>query len=73
MLLFSGTTIPFPVFPEFVQRTAAILPLRHGIMLLNGLAAGEGFIGYIPQLIILAVIATTGIVLSLATFRWDMP
>ncbi|MFW5801330.1 MAG: LamG-like jellyroll fold domain-containing protein, partial [Spirochaeta sp.] len=72
MLLFSGTTIPFPVFPEFVQKAAMILPLRHGIMLLNGLAAGEGFAGYIPQVLILAVIATAGILLSLASFRWDM-
>ncbi|MFW5815162.1 MAG: hypothetical protein ACOCWX_06905 [Spirochaetota bacterium] len=28
MLVFSGTTVPFPAFPEVVQRAAVVLPLR---------------------------------------------
>jgi len=72
MLLFSGTTIPFPVFPEAVQRAAAVLPLRHGIEILNAATLGEPLGGMLPQLGLLAAIAVAGIIVSLRTFRWDM-
>jgi len=72
MLLFSGTTIPFPVFPEAVQRAAAVLPLRHGIEILNAATLGEPLGGMLPQIGLLAAIAVAGIIVSLRTFRWDM-
>jgi ABC-2 type transport system permease protein len=72
MLLFSGTTIPFPVFPEGVQRVASILPLRHGITLLNGVARGERITAHAPEIGLLVAIAVIGILVSIRTFRWDM-
>ena len=72
MLLFSGTTVPFPVFPEAVQRAAAILPLRHGIELLNAAALGAPVADVLPRVGLLAAIAVVGIVISVRTFRWDM-
>jgi len=72
MLLFSGTTIPFPVFPDFLQKAAVVLPLRHGILLLNGLALGDPLDTYLLQVGILGVIALGGVLLSVKTFRWDM-
>jgi ABC-2 type transport system permease protein len=72
MLLFSGTTVPFPVFPEGVQRIASVLPLRHGIVLLNGVAAGKGMSAYLPEIALLAGIAVVAITVSIRTFRWDM-
>ena len=72
MLLFSGTTVPFPVFPEAVQRAAAILPLRHGIELLNAAALGSPVVDLLPRAALLAAIAIVGIIVSVQTFRWDM-
>jgi ABC-2 type transport system permease protein len=72
MLLFSGTTIPFPVFPESVQRVASVLPLRHGIALLNGVAQGERLGSFLPEIGLLVALAVVGIAVSIRTFRWDM-
>ena len=72
MLLFSGTTVPFPVFPEAVQRAAVILPLRHGIELLNAAAMGAPVAEMVLSATVLAVIAVVGIVVSVRSFRWDM-
>lgn len=72
MLLFSGTTIPFPVFPEGVQRVASVLPLRHGISLLNGVVLGERLSTYLPEIGILVAISIVGIAVSVKTFRWDL-
>jgi ABC-2 type transport system permease protein len=72
MLLFSGTTIPFPIFPEGVQRVAAILPLRHGITLLNGVTQGELVGQYLPEIALLVAVTVIGIAVSIRTFRWDM-
>lgn len=35
MLFLSGATIPFEIFPTFLQNVATILPLTHGIQLLK--------------------------------------
>lgn len=72
MLIFSGTTIPFQIFPQPLQRIAGILPLRQGIILLNGISSGGGFSQYTPQLLILIAIAAISIAVSLYAFRWDM-
>jgi len=72
MLIFSGTTIPFPVFPEAVRQAATILPLRHGIQIINGVAQGERFGAYLPEIGILLACAVVGIAVSIRTFRWDM-
>ena len=72
MLLFSGTTIPFHVFPQPVRLAAQVLPLRQGIILLNGISNGHSFTAYWTQLLILASIAAVTITISVMSFRWDM-
>lgn len=72
MLIFSGTTVPFPVFPEWVQRAAVILPLRHGIDLPTAASRGMPLGPLWPQIGLLLVIAIAGVILALTTFRWDM-
>ena len=72
MLIFSGTTVPFPVFPEFVQRAAVILPLRHGIELLNAASFGTSLGSMWPRILLLLGISIGGVIVSIRTFRWDM-
>ena len=72
MLLFSGTTIPIHVFPQPLQTAAGILPLRQGIILLNGISNGDSFALFGPQIAILLLIAIVATLASLFTFRWDM-
>ena len=75
MLLFSGTTIPYSVFPEWLQKGASLLPLRQGILLLNSISTGQkGFEALFSSqsgILLLLIFVCTGI--SLKTFRWDMP
>ena len=72
MLIFSGTTVPFPAFPELVQRAAVVLPLRHGVELLTAASQGASLAAHWQQMAILLVIAVAGIAVSLRTFRWEM-
>lgn len=72
MLLFSGTTIPFSVFPEKIQKIASFLPLTRGITLLSGIAEGGSFSDFIPEVLIMAGTLITGVLLSLRFFQWDM-
>lgn len=72
MLIFSGTTVPFPVFPEIIQRAAVMLPLRHGIQLLTAASNGTPLAPLGVHAFVLAGIAVVGIAVSVKTFRWDM-
>lgn len=70
MHLFSGQTIPGSVFPEFIQKITAFLPLTQGIKLLNGVTTGYSISNYPFQLIVLTVIAVVSIFLSIKLFKW---
>jgi len=72
MLLFSGTTIPFEVFPKGVQRFASVLPLTQGIKLINMVSLGGSFRGAMVPVLILTGIFVVCTALALTTFRWDM-
>ena len=72
MLLLSGTTVPYPVFPDAVQAAGQVLPLRQGIILLNGVSAGGRLTDYPMQLAVLAGIAVICTTVSVRSFRWTM-
>lgn len=72
MLLLSGTTIPYSKFPEWMQSVGRILPLRQGIILMNGVLSGGGLMDYTPQILILLLISVIGIITSIKCFRWEM-
>lgn len=72
MLLFSGTTIPFEVFPGAVQRAAGLLPLSQGIQLLNEVSMGGNITDKLPRVFFLLGLALLCVVVSIKTFRWDM-
>lgn len=70
MLLFSGTTIPSSIFPEILQKVIWILPLRHGITLLNGLSQGTNINNFLPEIVILVIIPLISIPISIKSFKW---
>jgi len=71
MLLFSGTTVPFEVFPRGVREIARYLPLRLGIDLLNGAVLGKHPGDQPLALAALASVFLIGTAVSLRFFRWD--
>ncbi|GAK09361.1 ABC transporter permease [Geomicrobium sp. JCM 19038] len=70
MFLLSGATIPFDLLPSVLQSIAQLLPLTHGIELLQGQALGTPFTSY-SSLLLLLVITTIATTLSLRFFRWE--
>lgn len=69
MLLFSGATIPYEVFPEGMQRIADFMPLSQGIQLMKAVSTGtEVSITGIVVLVVIAVLCTG---ISVKTFRWE--
>ena len=70
MLLFSGATIPYELFPSGMQRIADFLPLAQGIQLMKQISIGSGIINA-RGIVILTVIAIVCTVISVKTFRWE--
>ncbi len=71
MLLFSGTTIPSSVFPKIIQDVTGVLPLRQGIILLNGVSTGGSLLDFPVQISILVAISLISILISIKSFKWE--
>ena len=71
MLLFSGATIPYELFPEGMQLVAGYMPLGIGIRLMKTAAMGLPLGGMWREIAILAAIAVICIMVSIRTFRWE--
>lgn len=72
MLLLSGTTIPFDRFPKALQLAAQVLPLRQGVVLLQGIASGRGIGSYLFELLVLISVTIVCGIIAVRSFRWDM-
>lgn len=70
MLLFSGATIPYELFPKAMQRIADFMPLSVGIKLMKNVSLGI-YEGTLPSVIILSAIAVVCIIISIKSFRWE--
>ena len=69
MLLFSGATIPYEVFPKGMQRIADFMPLSQGIQLMKAVSAGtEVNMTGIVVLVVIAILCTG---IAVKTFRWE--
>lgn len=70
MLLFSGATIPFEIFPQILQNVFAFLPLSQGIQLLKEVSLGGVLSDMIfPIVTMMACVFISGF-LSIKYFRW---
>ena len=71
MIFLSGATIPLEILPETIRHYAQILPLTHVVTLLRGLWIGDGWVEHLTEVVILAAILVTGVIVSAKTFRWE--
>ena len=70
MLLFSGATIPYELFPKGLQHIADFLPLSQGIQLMKAISTGNS-VEDIYGIIVLVAITVVCTAISLKTFRWE--
>lgn len=71
MILLSGVSVPFEVFPAPVQAVAQVLPMTQGVALLKGAVAGMPWShSAVPAGILLGV-AVTAYGMAISRFRWD--
>lgn len=71
MLFLSGATIPFELFPEGLQKVAAVLPLTQGIKLMKEASMGMQTEGAVWRIVLLIGITLVCTVISVRTFRWE--
>lgn len=70
MLLFSGATIPYELFPKGLQKIADFLPLSQGIHLMKDISVGNPVVQW-KGAVILVVITVVCSSISMKTFRWE--
>lgn len=70
-IFLSGTTVPYDIMPNFIQKLSNILPMTQGIKLLEGVCLNKPVEDLVFQIILMAIISVVCIVLSLKFFKWE--
>lgn len=71
MMFLSGAAIPLQMMPDGVRRVADLLPMTHGVKLLQNLWFGQGWGGSTTHVLVLIGTLAAGLVLSTRLFRWE--
>lgn len=71
MLIFSGTTLPYEVMPQAMQKIVDILPLTQGIKILKSATLGLPMDNVIFAIIIMTVITIICSFVSVKFFKWE--
>ena len=71
MLFLCGTTIPFELFPPFLQKIATFFPLTQGIQLVKGASMNLSLFQYLYDIVFLVVITIICTLLSIKLLKWE--
>lgn len=71
MLLLSGATVPYEIFPESIQKVSNVLPLTQGIKILKAISLGKPVSNVIFSILFIIVVAVLCTAVSVKTFRWE--
>lgn len=71
MLFLSGATIPYEIFPEGLQKAAAVLPLTQGIKMIKAVSLDMPMDSVWRPAVLLAAITLICCMISVKTFRWE--
>lgn len=71
MLLLSGATIPYELFPKGLQHVADVMPLTQGIKLMKAASMGSALNEMSYVIILLIAITIVCSLISVRTFRWE--
>lgn len=71
MLIFSGTTLPYEVMPNAMQRVADVMPLTQGIKILKATSLGLPISNVYVPLVIMMGLAVICVGISIKYFKWE--
>ncbi|PJI07284.1 MULTISPECIES: ABC transporter permease [Clostridium] len=71
MLLLSGATVPYEIFPKTLQYVSNVLPLTQGIKLLKGYSLGLQEQSLLTPIVIMLVWGLVSAIAAVKTFRWE--
>lgn len=71
MLFLSGATVPYEIFPEGLQKAAAVLPLTQGIKMMKAVSLDMQMDSVWKPAVLLAAITLICCLISVKTFRWE--
>lgn len=71
MLIFSGTTLPFEIMPEFMQRIVSIFPLTHGIQLMKATSLGLPIDKLWLPLAVMGAVTVLCTAIAVKCFKWE--
>jgi len=71
MLIFSGTTLPFEVMPEFIQKIISVFPITQGIQLMKTTFLGLPVDNMKLPVIIMGTVTVVCAGISIKYFKWE--
>lgn len=71
MLVFSGTTLPFEVMPELMQKIVTIFPLTHGIQLMKATSLGLPIDNLWFSVVVMVTVAVICTGAAVRCFKWE--
>lgn len=71
MLVFSGTTLPFEVMPELMQKVVTIFPLTHGIQLMKATSLGLPIDNLWLSVAVMVVVTIVCTGVAIKCFKWE--
>jgi len=71
MLIFSGTTLPFEVMPEVIQKIVSVFPMTQGIQLMKATFLGLPVDNIKLPVIIMGTVTVVCAGISIKYFKWE--
>jgi len=71
MIMLSGASIPFEIFPRPLQAAVGVLPMTQGIALLKSAVVGQADAPVLVPILVLSVIAIASYSVAIRFFKWQ--
>lgn len=71
MFFLAGATVPYEVMPSGLQKVSDVMPLNHGIRLIEGVTLGGQLEEFSTPIIVLLSIGLLCTIISVRTFKYD--